>query len=299
MKIQYPDNLDAFNLGRSRAEKNAASKGILFEKEDVPFLLQELQIKMGSSGSDDPASLDYRVAAVETFLTTMLSAGIDTATSLKALIVTGILRVGDIEIIGKIKKYDNAIPVSGRMLLGDGTAFVETYPTFAQNSVLQPVGICPPINASSTLTLTSNSSWFVHVGRIVSEITTLDMMFNVTTAITSAIWAEVGVFKGVVNYNGNASLSRVGFTDVSTVINSTGIKKVTVALSGITAGDDLWLAIGNQNSGTTPIVRSTVADELGQGVFQTLVGRISTAAIPVMTTIGGTGTAIPWITAKW
>lgn len=171
--------------------------------------------------------------------------------------------------------------------------------TEAQNAVLQPVGVCPPINATTAFVMTDTFVFFVYIGRIPQAITTIDVMYKVTTAGVAIDFAEVGIFKGAVVFNGNASLSRLGFTSVSGVVNSTGIKKTTVALSGVTAGDDLWAAIGSQTTTTPPQIRGTVADELQLGVFQNKGGQLSTLSTPVTTNISAGTAVIPWLVAKW
>lgn len=199
---------------------------------------------------------------------------------------------------GRIIRYDNVIPLFGKHLIGNGVFFSAEYPGEAQNSILQPVGICPPINATSVRSVSGAVSLFVYVGRIPSPISTIDVLYKVTTAGVTPVWAEIGIFKGAVVFNGNASLARLGYTDISGVETSTGVKRTTVALSGVAVGDDLWIAIGGDWS-TNPEIRATVADEIQQGVSQLFSGRISTMPDPSTTTLASSTALTPWLIAKW
>lgn len=163
-----------------------------------------------------------------------------------------------------------------------------------ENALLQPVGL-NPANLTAVTALATNTSQLLYLGRMGKAKTTCDVLVNVTTAVaTSIIWAEIAIFKGVPVLNGNASLSRVGFADVTGTFNSTGIKKTTVALSGVSAGDDLWVAYGSQ--ATTPFqLRGMLADNIQSGVFQTYAGRPSTAAIPQATVLAGAAVVPAWV----
>jgi hypothetical protein len=146
-------------------------------------------------------------------------------------------------------------------------------------------------NLTSVTVLTTGLTYFSYVGRVNDAITTCDVVQNVTAAAVTITWAEVAIFKGVPVGNGNASLTRLGFTSVAATYNSTGRKKTTIALSGVTPGDDLWLAYGS--AATTPFqVRAGLADDLQGGMFQTASVRPSTASSPQAVTLAG-ATVVP------
>jgi hypothetical protein len=314
MNIRFPKSLDGFQLGQSNANRNTVALEPEKTIEDIWYILEQLEKKIGIDSSADSGSMDNKIAVLQAFIAAMQALGVTASPTFTGLKLTGfILTYGSTAPIpvGKIligdgtkfifsaMTWPTTAGVIGQKVASDGTNFIVADPTEGQNNIMQPVSICPPINASSTLTLTSNSGFFVYIGRIPKAITTIDIMYDITTALTSPIWAEVAVFKGPVVYNGAASLSRLGFTNVVSIINSTGIKKTTISLTGVSIGDDLWLAIGNQNTGTTPIMRATVADELQQGVYQTVTGQLSTQATPVTTTLAAGNALVPWMTAKW
>ncbi len=164
-----------------------------------------------------------------------------------------------------------------------------------------PAFLSPPGLYADTLTtvtaFATNTSYFVYLGRAVRAISSVQIITNVTAAAVTITWAEVGVFRGPSVANGNGSLSRVGFTNVAATFNSTGRKVTTVTVSGVQPGDELWAALGSQ--ATTPFqVRGLLADDIQSGQVQTLAGRISTAAIPVATTLAGATIVPPWVMAR-
>jgi hypothetical protein len=152
-------------------------------------------------------------------------------------------------------------------------------------------------NLTTVTAFATNTSYFVYLGRVMTAITTIDVLTRVTTLAATITWAEVGVFKGAPVVNGNASLTRLGFTNVAATFNSTGIKKTTVSLSEVTPGDELWLAFGSQ--ATTPFqLRGGLADDIQAGWYQTFAGRISTMSIPSTCTLAGASAVPPWCCAK-
>lgn len=153
-----------------------------------------------------------------------------------------------------------------------------------------PMGIAQSTSAVSAGT--TNISYFVYMGKAPYSLTTCNLITKVTTAAVTITWAELGVFTGTFVENGNATLTRRGFTDVSATHNSLGTKTTTVALSGISPGDDLWVAWGSQAS-TPYVLRGGIADEMQRGVFQfASATRISTVAASTTMTLQGT-TIIP------
>lgn len=164
--------------------------------------------------------------------------------------------------------------------------------------MLAPIGLSMG-NLTDFTAAVSLRSYFLYLGRTMRAITTSTFLARVVTGYSGGSgspWAEVGVFTGDVVANGNASLSRVGFTDVSSTFNSTGVKAVTISLSGVSIGDGLWLAWGNQIEfgGTNFLLRAMLADDIQSGVFQFFAGRISTLSVPAMTTLESATTVPAW-----
>lgn len=127
--------------------------------------------------------------------------------------------------------------------------------------------------------------------------TSVALRYRVTTAAATITYAEVGIFSGAVNLGGNPTLTRLGYADVSAVVNSTGIKSTAVTLStACNPGDNLWAVFGND--ATTPMqLRAGLADDIQTGICATLAARPSTATSPTAWTIAGATVALPWVTA--
>lgn len=150
-------------------------------------------------------------------------------------------------------------------------------------------------NTSTTLSLTSTTSYAVWLGVAGYVSSSVNLLFNVTTLASTITWAEVGIFKGAINLNGNPTLTRLGTADVSGVVNSTGIKNVVVSLTTpLSIGDDVWAVIGDQAS-VTMVVRAGLADDIQSGRFATLTARPSTVTSPTAWTLAGNTIALPWI----
>lgn len=159
-------------------------------------------------------------------------------------------------------------------------------------------GVVDAANLTAVLSLATNSSFMIYLGLCPKTSTSIDLLYRITTAAVTVTWAEVGVFRGPVIFNGNPVLTRLGYTDTAGIFTSTGIKKTNVALSVAAApGDYLWAAIGNQAT-TVAVTRGGLADDLQSGVLASLAAtRISTVASPTTWTLAGATVVVPWIKA--
>lgn len=120
-------------------------------------------------------------------------------------------------------------------------------------------------NLTSTKTLTSGTAFALYVGKAPTANPTVNVRWRVTTAAATITWAEVAIATGAVVAGGNPSLTIRGFTNVAAVINSTGQKTTSVTTSGVAAGDDIWIVIGNQAT-TAGVVRAqSIADDIQTG----------------------------------
>lgn len=183
----------------------------------------------------------------------------------------------------------------GKVLSSNGTTWISNDPNF-QDAVLAPRGLYAANNVDVTSTV-SGVSYFEYVGKLGIAATTCDILQNVTAGAATITWAEVAIFKGGITLNGNASLTRLGYADVSGTYNTTGIKKTTVNLSGGTVGDNIWIVYGSNASGPFQ-VRALLADDLQTGVFQSTSVRPSLASSPQATTIESSSTAPARSTVK-
>lgn len=148
-------------------------------------------------------------------------------------------------------------------------------------------------NLTAVTALVTNTSYFLYLGHH-AAVTSVDIVYRITTLAATITWAEVGIFKGTPVANGAASLTRLGFTDVSGVVNSAGIKKTTVTLSGY-GGEraDLWVAFGCQAT-VVMVMRGMLADDIQTGCVQQFSGRISTMSNPSTTSLSSATLVPPW-----
>lgn len=131
---------------------------------------------------------------------------------------------------------------------------------------------------------TTGTAYFQYVGKAKSPITTCSAVYKVTGSGSGLTYAELAVFTGNMVPNGNASLTRRGYTDISGGL-ATGVKKTNVSLSGVTAGADLWVCFGCGGV-TNPTFLATIADSIQSGVLQTASVQPSAASSPQATTLG-------------
>lgn len=182
--------------------------------------------------------------------------------------------------------------VDGRDVAVDGTKL----DAIDDDAMLSPIGLSIA-NLTDVTVNTNGTSYFLYVGRVLHPITKALFLTRVVTAFISGgvpTWAEIGVFTGEVEPNGNAELTRVGSTDISGVFNTTGIKIVNIPLSGVSVGDGLWLAWGNRSITTLYELRAMIADDIQSGVYQSIIGRISTLSSPVTVSLESTTKKPAW-----
>jgi len=141
------------------------------------------------------------------------------------------------------------------------------------NNAIRRMPALRPSAITGVNTLTSGTTFITYMGKADKAYTSITFLFKVTTLASTITWAEAGV----VTNNRFIELGfyeRKGYTDISAVINTTGIKTVTVPVSGINAGDELCFTIGC--SAIVPvIIRScTITDEYAR-YLQSVSGRLS------------------------
>jgi hypothetical protein len=112
-------------------------------------------------------------------------------------------------------------------------------------------------------------------------------------------WGEVAIAKGAINVGGNPTLTVVGYADVSASFNSTGQKSTTVNVSAgqsISAGDDLWVIIGNAATTAAVMRAASIADDIQVGLQASVASRPSTiVGTPTAYTIEGATTLPAWV----
>lgn len=123
-------------------------------------------------------------------------------------------------------------------------------------------------NVGSAKTHTSGTTFAAYLGRASAAYTQAIVNYRVTTAAVTITWAEIAIGTGQFTMSPAASgapllLTTRGYTDVSAVVNSLGVKTTTISLSGINPGDDLFFLSGNQAS--TPMALRSQASNVNAG----------------------------------
>lgn len=177
-----------------------------------------------------------------------------------------------------------------RLKVGDGTAtwtalvYINVSPVIGVQ-MLAPAGLYAP-NLTTVAAPAANASIYEYLGKAQGTPPLAEVVYRVTTAYAAGAvagpWAEIGIFRGAPVANGAGGLTRVGFADVAAVVNTVGIKKTNVTLTGVVPGDDLWVAFGS-NAATPAQFRGLLADDLQTGNV-----RLATATRPSTLAAGGT-----------
>lgn len=138
-------------------------------------------------------------------------------------------------------------------------------------------GVIGPKRTSATNTsLASGQSLARVLGYTTSDITSVEVIVNVSTAAVTITWAEVGLASGASATSG--SLTRITTQSVSASFNSTGVKTLTFSVN-IAAGTWLYFLAGSQ--ATTPFqLNATLGDPYSSGVIRLATDRPSTMASP-------------------
>lgn len=97
-----------------------------------------------------------------------------------------------------------------------------------------------PSSNASTLSLTTQLWYVVHQGRFEKAYNTITVQYRVTTQAATITYAEVAIYSGFVKQSegfGTIFGTRRGFTNIASVVNTTGIKSTAIPVSGITPGE--------------------------------------------------------------
>ena len=154
-------------------------------------------------------------------------------------------------------------------------------------------------NLTSVRTTTSAVAYAVYMGRAPRSLSVVKLRLRVTTAAATITWAEVAIATGSINIGGNPTLTVRGYTDVSAVVNSTGLKSIDIPVStgqAINEGDDLW-AIYGASATTVLVVRAqSIADDLQVGLQASLSNRPSTnVGVSQAYTVESATTTAAWL----
>lgn len=158
----------------------------------------------------------------------------------------------------------------------------------------EPVGHYADSNSTAAAD-TDGVTFFVYMGRTMRQHATVVANTRILTAYAPGIggnpWAEIGIFTGPFVFNAATSLTRLGYTDVSGSVTSTGIKRDTITITPIPTNTPIWFAWGQniEFGGTRYDIAGTLRPQLQEGILQWIAGQPSALSVPVSTTLGATG----------
>lgn len=201
--------------------------------------------------------------------------------------------------------WKGALGVGESLQYTEATGF-QTYDAYGNNRVTNYLIMPRPspmpfigmdaANLTAVKTLTSNSTFAYYMGPAPLAYSSITLRYRVTTAAATITWAEVGIAysDGPVTIAGAATLTRLGYTDTSATVNSTGQKSTAVSVSGVVPGMHLWALFGAQAT-TAEIVRGALADDLQSGFFQSrATTRPSTMGAATVFAVEGATTVPVW-----
>lgn len=225
--------------------------------------------------------------------------------------------------------YPNASAASGKIIISDGTNYIESTPTFPNsastsgnllvadgtnwananiinNDYIRSTGASgqnrePNLfeaNLTAATTLVSNGVQAIYAGLAAKAYTSCDVRWNLTTAAVGTItWAEISIYTAALpGFGGTVStLTRKGWTDTSGSVTGSvpALKTTTVSVSGISQGDGLWIVLGGQAATTQYQVRGTLADDLQMGLLQTKTNTRPSTSSTISSTSIGSASLVP------
>jgi len=173
-------------------------------------------------------------------------------------------------------------------------------------TILTPVGLAPADIAFRTAAAypvdtaeVEEEARAVYLGRVETSYNKADVRLYVVVAAIGLSLGEVAICTGTPGIGGSQNLTRVGWADASGVFVGAGAATITVTMTGVVAGDHLWLAWyqksdGQQGSNLATFDPAT-ADHLTSCVAQFKAAtRLSTMASPTMFGVLGKTTEPLW-----
>lgn len=156
-------------------------------------------------------------------------------------------------------------------------------------------------SVATSVGLTQNIVYLFTLCKADKSLTSFNIMYNVTSVFTaSPTWGEMAIYSGQrIAGDADNPLIRRGFTDISGVWTSTGIKKTTITTSGITAGDQVVLAFGWSGSAagnfrTAGVAAIDIGDASASQTITNANNRPSTNTFLTYATTNTTPFAISW-----
>lgn len=169
-----------------------------------------------------------------------------------------------------------------------------------QNNLKLHVPFAPPFGGFLTTNFTSTISLAttqcLYIGRATNSHKNILINTLVSTAAASVTWAEAAIYKGIPAFLVTGTLTRCGFTDITSAITSgTGARSFYIPVSGINAGDDLWFVVGN-SAVTNCLLRAGNILDVIQAGFVATASTNRPSSNPTLTPSASSSTNPPRIT---
>ena len=187
-----------------------------------------------------------------------------------------------------ITAFKTLLPSSSATITNNNTITTPNVIYNPKPSIWMPI-MTDLANITTATAMATNTTYAFYLGKAESAYSLASILFRcVTAGVGTVTWAEIGIAKGALQLNSAPTLTRCGFVNIAGDITGTGTKKKTdIALTGIAAGDDLWICLGGQCATTQWQTRGSIArDENQSGCAATLAGRFSTMSPETLFTLG-------------
>lgn len=122
----------------------------------------------------------------------------------------------------------------------------------------------PTANATA-LTFTTQLWYVAHQARFDKAYSTITVQYRVTSQAATITYAEAAIYSGFIKQTegfGTVFGTRRGFTDISGVVNTTGIKTTAISVSGITPGEVFQIVFSTQATTAQTVRTFGVTDSM-------------------------------------
>jgi hypothetical protein len=127
------------------------------------------------------------------------------------------------------------------------------------------------VDASAVTALVNGQSLARYIGQAPYDLSEVFIRFRVTTALVGVSWSDIGLATAQTSTGGGLTTVDGSVANVSTDVDTTGVKTITLPADGIEKGTHVYVLMGS--SAATPFqVRATLSDD-----FQTGYVRLATA----------------------
>ena len=161
------------------------------------------------------------------------------------------------------------------------------------------------INLTNTIAQASGVTSLTYLGLANKVSSSIDIRYRVTTAAATITWAEIALYKNITGLrpnvqnagggaDGDNPMVLLGYTNVSAIVNSTGLKTTNISLTTPAAvGDCLYIAWGSQAT-TNVAMRGGQPDNNMTGIFW--VGTFRPSTTTPQACSKNLSSNVPWIT---